>query len=938
MSEKAIAASDERLAKKLLGLVTRLASELHPTAALPDKIDLNSRLDSDLGFDSLGRVELIHRLEQSLGVSLAESSFATAETLGDLLNAVRRCQGHQIIFERDVLSRLAVGEVKDTPASENTLVDVLHWHVQRHPERPLIERYQDTGHGEVITYQRLLGMANKVAWCLLNAQLGKTAKVTLMLPTSSSYFFSFIGVLIAGGVPVPIYPPVRLSQIESYIRRHQVILANCRAEVMITTPEIQRYSVLLKSLVPSLKHIFSANDFAPFPEKTVSLKPRPDDIAFIQYTSGSTAAPKGVLLSHNNLLANIRAMGTASQVSPEDIFVSWLPLYHDMGLIGAWLSTFYFSARLVVMSPLEFLARPQRWLWAIHRHRATISAAPNFAYDLCIYKVDENELEGLNLSSWRLACNGAEPVIPNTVRDFCQRFARYGFNPKAYWPVYGLAESSVGLSFPPIGQAPIIEKIQRDVFTAKGRAMLADEQEPNALEFVCCGQALPGHEMRVVDDMDLELPDRQQGHLQFKGPSATRGYLDAAEKTQALFHGEWLDTGDLAYMDNGLLFLTGRSKDIIIRAGRNIYPHEIEEAVGNVTGVRRGRIVAFGYPDAQSGQERLVVLVETRETAVQARQALRQDIITACADIVDLPPDEVLLAPPNTVLKTSSGKLRRSACQALYLQGKIGRKPPPVWWQLSRIMLSGFGQQVKKQLKKLAAVSFAGYAWCLYLLLTLLIIPLVLVLPTVNLRQKLAALACKVLAVATGTRLQVDGLDKLSTGRDYIFVANHCSYLDVFIMAATIPVPYHFVAKRELADNPVLALLLRRFGVKFVERFDVQKSVADAEKLQQTPGSLLFFPEGTFSRMPGLAGFHMGAFLTAATSGRCIVPVSINGARAMLRDKDWFPRRGSLVVTIGAPIAPQSGTDSDSWHVASQLREQARVAILAHNGEPDLEH
>jgi 1-acyl-sn-glycerol-3-phosphate acyltransferase len=935
LSEKPAAAENERLARQLLELVAKLASELHPNSIVAEQIELSSRLDSDLGFDSLGRVELIHRVEHGLAVSLAETSFATVETVGDLLNAVLQSQGQQSSLERDVLSRLTVGEVKDTPAGAQTLVDVLHWHVQHHPERPLIEIYQDSGHGEVITYQRLACMANKVAWCLLDTGIDKGAKVTLMLPTGCDYFFSFMGVLIAGAVPVPIYPPMRLSQIESYIRRHQVILKNCRAEIMITTAEIQRYSVLLKSLVPSLKQILCAEDIERFPDRPLTLTPDAEDIAFIQYTSGSTAAPKGVLLSHQNLLANIRAMGKVSQVSPDDIFVSWLPLYHDMGLIGAWLSTFYFSARLVVMSPLEFLARPQRWLWAIHRHRATISAAPNFAYDLCIYKIDEAELAGLDLSSWRIACNGAEPVIPDTVRTFCQRFAQYGFNASAYWPVYGLAESAVGLAFPKLAQGPVIERIQREPFTAKGQAIKADIHDPQALQFVCCGQALPGHEMRIVDDMDLELPDRRQGHLQFKGPSATRGYLDAPQKTRELFHGQWLDSGDLAYMDQGQLFLTGRSKDIIIRAGRNIYPHEIEEAVGQLTGVRRGRIVAFGYTDTQTGQERLVVLVETRETDDRVRQQLQQDIMAACADIVDLPPDEVLLAPPNTVLKTSSGKLRRSACRALYLQGKIGRKPPPVWWQLSKIMLGGLGQQAKKQTRKLSALAYAGYAWCLYLLLSVLVTPFMLLLPTLKMRQKVGAMACKLLAIATATPLKIDNLQRLTAGQAYIFVANHCSYLDVFIMAAVLPQPYHFVAKSELAAHGFMALMLQRFGVKFVERFDVQKSVADAQKLGQTPGSLMFFPEGTFSRMPGLARFHLGAFLAAATSQRYVVPVSITGSRFMLRDNDWFPRRGHIQVTVGEPIAPQQGTDN--WQIANQLKNQTRAAILAHCNEPDLE-
>lgn len=926
---------EKKIAQQLLELVGKLANELHPSSQLQQSIALSSQLDSDLGFDSLGRVELIQRVEHSFGVSLADDTFSTVESVEDLLKALLASQGGKQVFDHNVLTSLSLSNVDDCPVNEKTLIDVLHWHLQRHPDRPLIEIYQDTGHGKIITYAQLATTANKIAWCLLDKHVSRAAKVTLMLPTSEDYFFSFMGVLIAGAIPVPIYPPMRLSQIESYIRRHQTILKNCQAEVMITTPEIQRYSTLLKSLVPSLKHVLTVHDFAPYSDSPVKMTTSEDDIAFIQYTSGSTADPKGVQLSHRNLIANIKAMGQATKVTSKDIFVSWLPLYHDMGLIGAWLAMFYYAAHLVVMSPLEFLARPQRWLWAIHRYRGTISSAPNFAYDLCVNRLADDELTGLDLTSWRLACNGAEPVIPDTVRGFCQRFAQYGFNGEAYWPVYGLAESSVGLAFPKPERTPNIQRIDRKRFTNQGEAIPADDSDENALEFVSCGEALPNHQLRVVDDMDIELPDRQQGHLQFKGPSSTCGYYRNNEKTTELFHGDWLDTGDLAYIDEGQLYLTGRTKDIIIRAGRNIYPHEIEDAVGTIAGVRRGRVVAFGYTDKTTGKECLVVLVETRETEQQKKQALRQQVLNVCADLVDFPPDEIVLAAPNTVLKTSSGKLRRSACRELYLTGQIGKKPPPLWWQLSKIMVTGTKEQAKKLLRNIKSWTYAFYAWTLYLLLAFTVCLLVLVLPTQSLRLRVSAYACKFLAWASNTPITVDGIENLVTDQSYIFVANHSSYLDVYIMLAAVKYPYHFIAKGELANNKLIALLLKRVGVEFVERFDIEKSVKDASQIGEKKGSLMYFPEGTFTRKPGLAPFHMGAFLAAAKSHRQIIPITIHGSRSMLRECDWFPRSGRIKVTIGTPIAAES--DGDDWQTATMLKDQARAEILSHCGEPDLD-
>ena len=381
------------------------------------------------------------------------------------------------------------------------------------------------------------------------------------------------------------------------------------------------------------------------------------------------------MLTHANLLANIRAMAQAVDASSRDVFVSWLPLYHDMGLIGAWLGSLYAGFPLVVMSPMTFLARPERWLWAIHRFRGTLSAAPNFAYELCLKRIDEAQLAGLDLSSWRMAFDGAEAVSPDTITRFTERFARYGFRSSVMTPVYGLAESSVGLLFPPRGRGPLIDRVRREPFVVQGKAIPTGADDINPLRFVACGRPIAGHEVRIVDETGLEVGERVEGHLEFKGPSATSGYYRNPEQTKRLFRGEWLDTGDRAYMAEGEVYVTGRVKDIIIRGGRHIYPDEIEEAVGALPGVRKGCVAAFGSPDPGSGTERLVVLAETRETGDAAREALREAISRATIDRLGEPPDEIVLAPPHSVLKTSSGKIRRSATKDLYLRGQLGRPP-----------------------------------------------------------------------------------------------------------------------------------------------------------------------------------------------------------------------------------------------------------------------
>ena len=513
--------------------------------------------------------------------------------------------------------------------------------------------------------------------------------VAIMLPTSLDFFYSFYGILLAGGVPVPLYPPARLSQIEDHLRRQASILDSARASILITVAEGQRLARLLGAQVEGLRSIVTVQELSSGGDGHVAPTLQPEDMAFLQYTSGSTGTPKGVILTHANLLANIRAMGQVAGTTSRETFVSWLPLYHDMGLIGACMGSLYYACPLVLMSPLAFLARPQRWLWAIHQHRGTISAAPNFAYELCLRRIDDLDIEGLDLSSWQMALNGAEPISPETVTRFCERFAKYGFRPQTMTPVYGLAESSLGAAFPPPGRGVRIDRIQRDPFTRSGQAIPADEDDSTALRFVSCGRPLPGHQIRIVDATGYEVAERQVGHLQFQGPSATSGYFRNPEDTRRLFDGDWLNSGDLAYIAGGDIYVTGRVKDLIIRAGRNIYPQEIEEAVGDLPGIRKGCVAAFGSTDPVSSTERLVVVAETRETDAKAQEHLRQQIDATIIDLLGTPADDVVLAPPQTVLKTSSGKVRRAACRERYEQGDIGRPQRAVWWQVTRLAWAG---------------------------------------------------------------------------------------------------------------------------------------------------------------------------------------------------------------------------------------------------------
>ena len=459
------------------------------------------------------------------------------------------------------------------------------------------------------------------------------------------------------------------------------------------------------------------------------------------------------------------------------------------------------------------------------------------------------------------------------------------------------------------------------------------------LRIPACGRPLPGHEIRIVDATGRELGERVEGHLEFKGPSATGGYFRNPEQTRLLFHGEWLDSGDFAYQAEGDIYLTGRSKDIIIRAGRNIYPYELEEAVGDIPGIRKGCVAVFGSPDPATGTERLVVLAETRETSPVQLEALRNRINTLTLDILGMPADNIMLAPIHSVLKTSSGKIRRAACRELFEKGATPTRA--VWWQLIRLAWAGILPQMRRGIRVVSDVCYAAYTWALFWMLAPLTWLVAALLPRPAWNWAASHAIARLYARLCATPLVVRGLENLSPEVPCVLVSNHASYLDGIVLVAALPGElssagyFSFVAKRELLDSFVSRTYLRRIGSDFVERFESQRSLEDVKQVAhslQSGCSPIFFPEGTFSRISGLTPFRMGAFVVAAEAGAPVVPVSIRGTRSILRDGHWFPRRGIITVTIGKPIAPEG----KGWAAAIRLRNTARAEISRRCGEPDL--
>ena len=451
---------------------------------------------------------------------------------------------------------------------------------------------------------------------------------------------------------------------------------------------------------------------------------------------------------------------------------------------------------------------------------------------------------------------------------------------------------------------------------------------------MACGQPLPAHEVRIVDDGGRELPERREGRLQFRGPSATAGYFRSPAASRELIQSGWVTPGDLAYIARGEVYITGRTQDVVIRAGRNIYPHELEEAVGELPGVRRGRVAVFGSPDPQSGTERLVVVAETNELQDEARERLRVLVNTLASDLVGGPPDDLVLAPSGTVRKTSSGKIRRGACRELYEAGAIGRRQPPAWRQVARLMVATVRPALRRARRGLKSVAYGVYCWSLFAFLAPIVWTLVVLLPARTWRFGAMRMAARFLARAARTPCTVQGVALLPPeGTPVVLCANHASFLDAYYLVGFLPRPVSFVAKAELGRRFLPRLFFSRIGTQFVERFDKQKGVADARRIAETlrrASTLLFFPEGTFSRIPGLLPFHMGAFVAAAEHGAVVVPVLIRGTRYILRDGNWIPTPGPVRIEIGAAIDPralEAEAGGDAWKTALLLRD-------AHPGIP----
>lgn len=539
------------------------------------------------------------------------------------------------------------------PASGGTIVDILRRRAADTPEKTAFVHLRSDSERENLTYGALDARARGIgAW--LRDRAANGGRVILAHPTGLDFSAAFFGCLYAGAQPVPQPANLRPRQRQ----RLAAVARDCGASLALSdTQTLTRLNQAEDSLTWFASDAIALAENEGAPTDTPAL-------AYLQYTSGSTAEPRGVRITHANLTAHLRQLTATYDTKEGDTLVSWLPHFHDMGLVGKLLQAIYVGVPCILMSPLQFMQRPVRWLKAITEFRGSMSAAPNFGYELCLSKISAAEREGLDLSSWRVALNGAEPVRPDTVRRFAETFAPHGLTPEALSPCYGLAEATLMVSSSRPSQKPRIVTFQR--------------------ELVSCGPPQDGVRVAIVDpESSQRMADGATGEIWVKGESVADSYFNAPEASAATFgarlgdgDGPYLRTGDLGFFDAGELFIAGRLKDLIILAGRNLHPQDVEQSVQAASPVlMAGRGAAFGV-DA-GNEERLVLVQELQRHATIDTEALLTEMRAIILSEHEAHAAAILLVALGTLPMTSSGKLARHAARDLFLAGKLS--PIAAW-------------------------------------------------------------------------------------------------------------------------------------------------------------------------------------------------------------------------------------------------------------------
>jgi fatty-acyl-CoA synthase len=536
--------------------------------------------------------------------------------------------------------------------------------LERAAQRDTTVTFVVGGGEDVVSWRVLHEEAKGYAAALQARGVRPGDHVALLSPTTRELVTAIQATWLAGATIVVLPLPMRLSSIEEFVAQTRQRIRNADARLCVVDPELATFVVPEPGdppMVPVAE--LAGGDAAAW----VRPDEDPDRLVILQFTSGSTSDPKGVMLPDHVLRANLDAIAEAAQLDPdEDVLVSWLPLYHDMGLVGLLTLPMSTATTLVLGAPQDFTARPARWMEWLSTYGGTATAGPNFSYVLATRALER--ADRLDLSRLRIALNGAEPIDPDQVEAFVEAGARHGLRPGAVFPAFGMAEVAIAGTFPEPMGGMATDCVDRRVLETERYAAPVEPGADGSRRLALLGGPVPGLEVRIVDpETGVPLRDREVGELEIRGTSVTTGYYKRPDANADLFHDGWLCTGDLAYTLDGQLVMCGRIKDVIIVGGRNVFPEDVERAVGALDGVRAGNVIAFGV-DGDRGRETLVVVAEIK---ADDRDVVRRQIHDRVKEVVGVPPKDIVLVAAGTLPKTSSGKLQRSLCRRRYHDGQL---------------------------------------------------------------------------------------------------------------------------------------------------------------------------------------------------------------------------------------------------------------------------
>jgi acyl-CoA synthetase (AMP-forming)/AMP-acid ligase II len=551
----------------------------------------------------------------------------------------------------------------------NTLPEVVQQHAMSRGE-DLFLYDQTTQTPLQLSFKDMYEHMNLHASVLCSHKISKGDLVAILAPNGSFFLHNFLGIQRAGGIPVTLYAPVTTHRIDEYKKQLIALLNLAQVKGLIIAREFFDDGLAPTiSEVPSLSFVLTEEDFnCNFMDNLPPINTDGESLALIQFTSGTTSFKRGVMVRHRNMLNNVQALALSTGMKPDERMVSWLPLAHDMGLVGATMTSLVYGFPLLLMTPFRFVVKPVSWLQAITNFRGTITYAPNFGFQRCVNKIKESDLKNLNLSSLRITICGAEPVLKATVDSFCSRFAPYGFRKEAFFPGYGLAEYTLAVSLKPPGEDVTYDEIDYELLSTKAKAVKATSSS-HTITVCSVGHIVPGAEVKIVDESGRQVPDNTVGEIIVRGESVAAGYYRNEELTEKTFRNGWLYTGDHGYLSDNQLYITGRKKDLIIYSGRNYYPQDLEQALLEVDGIRPGCIAALSMTSESEGTERIVVVAEVKPSAKD-----HPSIVKIChqkiRDRLGISVDEIFLAPPHFIQQTTSGKISRTHTKNEYLKLK----------------------------------------------------------------------------------------------------------------------------------------------------------------------------------------------------------------------------------------------------------------------------